>query len=63
MHCYSTAAMGAFYLVFTIRHAIYVTINKRMVIACLAVISLGLMKVLITSEVVWHCLRATSLPP
>ncbi len=62
MHCYSAAAMGAFCLMRTIRNMIYMSINKRMVMACLAVISLGLMKALIANKVVWHCLRATSRP-
>lgn len=33
MHCYSMAAMGAFCFMYTNRHVIYMTINKRMVIA------------------------------
>lgn len=44
MHYYLTAAMGAFCLMYTIHNMIYMTINKRMVMAYLAVISLGLMK-------------------
>lgn len=49
---------GHFCFIHTIRHMIYMTINKRMVMACLAVISWGLMKVLLTSAVVWRCLKS-----
>lgn len=47
---------------FTIHNMIYMTINIRAVMACLLVISLRLMKAVITSEVVWHSLRATKHP-
>lgn len=42
MHCYSSAALGAFCLMCTTRPTIYMTINKIVVMACLAVFSLEL---------------------
>lgn len=53
MHCYSTTAKGAFYLMCMI----YMTIDRRKVMVCLPVTTLGLMGVV--SDVIWCCLRTT----
>lgn len=57
MHCYSTAAKGAFYLMCTPYRMIYMTADRRKLMVCLPVTTLGLMGVV--SDVIWCCLRTT----